>query len=43
MTQADGDRELYMRLLDEQRLRSHAAERLIGAELTHPNLESAAL
>jgi hypothetical protein len=43
MTQADDDRELYMRLLDEQRLRSQAAEGLIGAELTYPNLESAAL
>jgi hypothetical protein len=43
MTQADDDRDLYIRLLDEQRLRSQAAEQLIGAGLTYPSLESAAL
>ena len=43
MTQADDDRDLYIRALDEQRLRSQDAERLIGAGPSYPNLESAAL
>jgi hypothetical protein len=43
VTQAEDDRDLYIRLLDEQRLRSQAAQWLIESGLTYPNLESAAL